>query len=133
MPESECFDGDRLITRGQLAAIFHRYGQQVALLSSPEDVPDLASAPDYADVASWAADGLKGRLSVGVLSGKPGGLLDPNGTAVRAELAQMLFKLSQVDPLFRRQAGPSAGRRRYSTAGLSPGTSLWMRRTPPAA
>lgn len=100
MPESKRFDGDRLITRGELAAIFHRYSQQVALLSSPEDVPDLASAPDYADVASWAADGLKWCLSVGVLSGKPGGLLDPNGTAVRAELAQMLFKLSQVAPLY---------------------------------
>lgn len=100
VPESKRFDGDRLITRGELAAIFHRYGQQVALLSTPEDVPDLASAPDYADVASWAADGLKWCLSVGVLSGKPGGLLDPNGTAVRAELAQMLFKLSQVEPLY---------------------------------
>ena len=100
VPDSKLFDGDRLITRGELAAIFYRYGQQVALLTSPEGGPDLTAAPDCADVGSWAADGMKWCLAAGVLSGKPGGLLDPNGTAVRAELAQMLFKLSQVEPLY---------------------------------
>lgn len=94
------FHGDRLITRGELATIFFRYAQQVALLSSPEGGPDLTAAPDYAAVGSWAAEGMKWCLSAGVLSGKPGGLLDPNGTAVRAELAQMLFNLSKVEPLY---------------------------------
>lgn len=100
VPESKLFEGDRPITRGELAVIFHRYAQQVALLSSPDGGPNLTDAPDYTDVSSWAADGMQWCLTAGVLYGKPGGLLDPNGSAVRAELAQMLFNLSQVDPLY---------------------------------
>lgn len=110
VPESKLFEGDRPITRGELAVIFHRYAQQVALLSSPDGGPNLTDAPDYADVSSWAADGMQWCLTAGVLYGKPGGLLDPNGSAVPGRACtDAVQPLPSGSPLPWCQAGPPAG------------------------
>ena len=59
---------------------------------------DLSTYADAADVAEWAADGMAVAVGSGIMGGKPGDLLDPNGTAVRTELATILLNFSKLTP-----------------------------------
>ena len=77
------------ITREQLAAFLYRYA-----MSQGEDVTvsgDLTAFTDGAEASGWAAEALAWAVERGILSGKGNGVLDPTGTATRAETAQMLM------------------------------------------
>ena len=82
------YAGDRAVTRAELATIVVRYAQykDMALTAG-----DLSAYADSADVAEWASEGMSLAVGSGVLSGKDGNRLDPNGTAVRVELATILM------------------------------------------
>ena len=82
------FRPEEPISREQLAAIFHRYAQykngDTAASGSLEGFRDAGKVSDYAVPAiRWAV----GR---GLVRGKSGDLLDPQGTAARAEIAATL-------------------------------------------
>ena len=47
--------------------------------------------------SDWALEALAWATQVGVLNGKSGGILDPGGTATRAETAQMLRNFMSQD------------------------------------
>ena len=83
------------MTRAELATIFTRYAQVKGLTTT---TGDLSGYADAADVAVWASDGMAAAVGSGILGGKPGNLLDPNGTAVRAELATILLNFSKLSP-----------------------------------
>lgn len=51
---------------------------------------------DYSAIASWALEGMGVCYRNGIITGKPGNLLDPSGTATRAELATMLMNLGKL-------------------------------------
>ena len=51
----------------------------------------LAAFPDADQVSDWAQDAMAWATGIGVINGKSGGVLDPSGTATRAEVAQMLL------------------------------------------
>ncbi len=89
------YAGDRAVTRAELATIFARYAEVKGLATA---TGDLSAYADAADVADWAADGMAVAVGSGILSGKPGDLLDPNGTAVRTELATILLNFSKLAP-----------------------------------
>ena len=89
------YAGDRAVTRAELATIFARYAEVKGLATA---TGDLSAYADAADVAEWAADGMAVAVGSGILSGKPGDLLDPNGTAVRTELATILLNFSKLAP-----------------------------------
>ena len=72
------------ITREQLAVILWRYAGRPA----PPNL--LLTFRDADQVSSWAADALRWAVDRGILRGKGGGILDPQGSATRAEAAQML-------------------------------------------
>ena len=95
VPEDRTFNGDRDITRAEIATIFARYAEYKGLATA---TGDLSAYADAADVAEWAADGMAVAVGSGILSGKPGDLLDPNGTAVRTELATILLNFSKLVP-----------------------------------
>lgn len=80
------------ITREQLAALLYRYS------GSPAQEQEELSFPDAGQVSSWAADSMAWAVREGILSGKDGGLLDPQGAASRAEVAVVLqrYLLSQT-------------------------------------
>ena len=44
---------------------------------------------DYQEISSWALDALGWAVSAGVMTGKGDAILDPAGTATRAEVAQV--------------------------------------------
>ena len=46
-------------------------------------------------VSAWSKTALEWAVGNGVLSGKSGNLLDPTGTATRAEVAQILTNFCQ--------------------------------------
>lgn len=78
------FGPDDPITREQLAAILWRYAGRPA----PPNL--LLTFSDADQVSPWAADPLRWAVEGGIVSGKGSGILDPQGTATRAEAAQML-------------------------------------------
>ena len=89
------YAGDRNVTRAEIATIFARYA---ALNNMVTAAGDLSTYADVADVAEWAKDGMCVAVGSGIIGGKPGNLLDPNGTAVRTELATILMNYSKLEP-----------------------------------
>ena len=84
------FGPDDPITREQLAAIFYRYadykGYDLTVKGNPDTFKDADKITDYAKTAmQWA-------VGSGLMKGKSGNLLDPQGTATRAEIAAMLHR-----------------------------------------
>ena len=76
------------INRQQIATILYRYAASLELDLSQRDT--LKDFVDVADVASYAKDPMSWCVAIGLINGKPGGKLDPNGTATRAEVAKIL-------------------------------------------
>ena len=89
--EDGAFQPNANVTREQLALILAGYaklkGQNTAA------TVDINSFSDGASVSSWAADGVRWAVEKGIISGKPGNLIDPQGTATRAEMATMIRNL----------------------------------------
>ena len=84
------FGPDDPITREQLAAIFYRYadykGYDLTVKGNLYKFKDADKITDYAKTAmQWA-------VGSGLVKGKSGNLLDPQGTATRAEIAAMLHR-----------------------------------------
>ena len=95
------FGPDDPITREQLTAIFYRYadykGYKLTVTGNLDKFEDADKITDYAKmVMQWA-------VGNGLIKGKTENLLDPQGTATRAEIAAMLHrfvekaKLMQAD------------------------------------
>ena len=84
------FCPDDPITREQLAAIFYRYadykGYDLTVKGDLDKFKDADKITDYAKTAmQWA-------VGSGLVKGKSCNLLDPQGTATRAEIAAMLHR-----------------------------------------
>ena len=84
------FGPDDPITREQLAAIFYRYadykGYDLTVKGNLDTFKDADKITDYAKTAMQWAVGSE------LMKGKSGNLLDPQGTATRAEIAAMLHR-----------------------------------------
>ena len=87
------FGPDDVITREQLAVILYGYARYKGLDVTVSG--DLSGFADSASVSAWAADGLKWANGQGLINGKNGNLLDPAGTATRAEAAAILSRFCQ--------------------------------------
>ena len=86
----EKFGPDDPITREQLTAIFYRYadykGYKLTVTGNLDKFEDADKITDYAKtVMQWA-------VGNGLIKGKSETLLDPQGTATRAEIAAMLHR-----------------------------------------
>ncbi len=84
------FDGDKAVTRAEIATILHRHAQLEEQDVTVAETADLSAYVDAADVAGWAADAFKWATSAAVIGGKDGSRLAPGDTATRGELAKML-------------------------------------------
>jgi hypothetical protein len=100
------FAPDDSITREQMATILYRYMDHLGLdvtlgdsgemkeLSSPDNV--LTRYADAGNTSTWANEPMQWAVTSGLITGKGTGddlLLDPSGTAQRAEVATMLQRL----------------------------------------
>ena len=84
------FGPDDPITREQLTAIFYRYadykGYKLTITGNLDKFEDTDKITDYAKmVMQWA-------VGNGLIKGKSENLLDPQGTATRAEISAMLHR-----------------------------------------
>jgi uncharacterized repeat protein (TIGR02543 family) len=85
--ENEISDGTDLegsVTREQLATMLYRYAGE------PEPTQETLSFDDADQVSDWAQKALLWANENGIINGKGDGILDPTGTATRAEVAQLL-------------------------------------------
>lgn len=86
------FGPDDAVTREQLMTILY------ACAMKETAAADTAAGLDYVDsdtVSPWAYAASCWCTEQGIVSGRPGGVLDPAGTAKRAEAAQMLMKFCE--------------------------------------
>ena len=83
------FEGDRAMTRAELATALARYAELNKI--TVEKGTGMEAAPDYAQIADWALDGMSFCYYGKVMTGDNTGALRPNATAQRAELAKMLM------------------------------------------
>lgn len=73
------------VTREQMAVMLYRYAGSPA-------VPNLALTFDDADqMSDWADYAIRWAVDAELLNGKTGNLLDPSGSATRAEVAKVLM------------------------------------------
>ena len=92
------FGPDDPITREQLTAIFYRYadytGYKLTVTENLDKFEDADKITDYAKmVMQWA-------VGNGLIKGQSENLLDPQGTATRAEIAAMLHRfIEKVKPM----------------------------------
>ena len=77
------------VTREQLAVLLYNYTASEGI--SVETASDLSAFRDAENTSDWAEKAISWAVGVGLLSGKGNGILDPTGTATRAEVAQMLM------------------------------------------
>ena len=87
------FGSDDTITREQLAAILHRYAQYKGADVGAGGA--LSAFNDGAEVSGYAREAMAWSVEQGIITGKDGGILDPKGTATRAEAAAMLMRYLQ--------------------------------------
>jgi len=85
------FGPDDSITREQMAAILWRYAQYKGYdVSVTED--SISDFNDVSAISNYAVPAMQWVCSEGIMSGKPGKILDPTGTAKRSEIAAMLMR-----------------------------------------
>ena len=87
---SDGTDPEGVITREQLAVMLYRYA------GSPAVSGDALTFADADQISDWAADAVSWAVANGILSGKGNDILDAQGNATRAEVAQMLFRFSTL-------------------------------------
>lgn len=84
----EVFAPDDNITREQFAAIIDRYA--VYKGNKVSNTADISQFADTEEISDWAFESVSWAVGSGLISGKDNGILDPKGSATRAEAAAIL-------------------------------------------
>lgn len=84
------FAPDAPITREQMAVLLYNYAKFKGY--SITTAGTLSQFVDGGSVSGWASDAIRWAVGTELISGKPGGILDPQGGATRAEVAAVLHK-----------------------------------------
>ena len=90
-----CFAPDDALTREQMALILYRYAQHKSFDVTVEGEP-LEPFQDRDAISSWSLEAMSWAVDAGLLSGTGENQLSPGGTAVRAEVAQVLFRFCET-------------------------------------
>ena len=92
--DTGAFGPEDSVTREQLAAILYRYAQ-VKGYDTTQGGMAVREFSDSASISDWAQEAMAWAVNAQVLSGKGNGVLDPQGTVTRAEVAQMLMNFGE--------------------------------------
>ena len=90
---SDGANGPRAMSRQQLVTILCSYAQGKGLALT--GAADLTQFPDSASAAAYAQEALAWAVANGIVSGTSGGLLNPEGTATRAQFTVILQRFYQ--------------------------------------
>jgi hypothetical protein len=87
------FGANDNMTREQMATILYRYSSNKGYdMTVSSDMSDFS---DAGETSSWAQDAVAWAVSIGLMSGKGDGSIDPQGTASRAEVATVFMNYCQ--------------------------------------
>ena len=89
----DSFGPENAITREQLAVFLYNYANFKKIDTTKSD--DLAAFGDASAVSPWADKAVRWAVGNSLISGKGNGILDPQGTATRAEVAAILHRFSR--------------------------------------
>lgn len=95
--DSGNFGPDDPITREQLAVMLWRYAKFAGMDVSVGGDTNILSYKDFSEAGGWAVEGLQWAAGAGIVNGKPDGLLDPLGQAMRSEAAAMLRRFCELE------------------------------------
>ena len=87
------FGPDNAITREQMAAILYRYAQKKGYSTANSD--PLTAFTDAGTVSEYAVQAMQWAVGSGLITGKGEGILDPGGSATRAQVAAILMRFCQ--------------------------------------
>ena len=96
--ENGNFNGDKAITRAEIATILTRYAKDKGI--EVEETQQITQAPDFAEIPAWAQEGMTYCYDAGLMTGDQEGRMNPATTATRAELAILLMRLAGQAPAF---------------------------------
>lgn len=88
------FRPDVNVTREQLVTVLYRYAKHLGLDVTADG--DLSAFDDADEVAAWAEDAMAWAVNVGIIKGRNGTRLAPDGTASRSELASILQRFQKL-------------------------------------
>lgn len=88
------FAPTQAITREELATMLYRYAKYSKLDTSAKG--DLSKFADGDQIAAWASDAMAWAVGAGLISGKTANVIDPTGTATRAEMATILMRFTEL-------------------------------------
>lgn len=91
------FAPDQNVTREELAAFLYRYAAAIGMDTSAR--ADLSGFADQVKVSDWAKEAIKWCVAVKIIDGMTEGgtqVLQPQGTATRAQFAAMLMRFDNL-------------------------------------
>lgn len=91
---SGAFGPNDPLTREQLALILYRYAQNQGYDTTQGGMA-VREFADYASISNWALEAVQWAVNAGLISGTGNGMLSPNGTATRAQVAVILMQFCQ--------------------------------------
>ena len=89
------FDPDAPITREQMAVMLYAYAAHKGY-DTDHNSAEARTFHDYDAISGWALTAMEWAVDAGLIGGKPGNILDPAGTATRAEVATILRNFHQT-------------------------------------
>lgn len=84
------------ITREQMAAILYRYAQFKGYDVSVGEDTNILSYADAETISEYAVPAIQWAVGAGLINGKGGGVLDPQGSATRAEVSAILARFCEA-------------------------------------
>ena len=88
------FGPDANITREQMCAMLNRFASAMGL--SLSQTGSVSAFPDSGQISSWAKGDVDAMQLCGVIQGNANGMLNPQGSATRAEAATMLMRFERA-------------------------------------
>ena len=111
------------ITREQLAVIFYNYAKHKGYDVSATN--DLSGFTDAGDVSDWALPAMRWAVGSGIMGGYGDGILGPQGTATRAQVAAMLRRFIENNKLVPPAVVPGGDSGTTGTGGTGSGGGGW--------
>ncbi len=121
---NDLFGPNDPVTRQQLAVTFYNYAKYKGY--DVTAAGDLSGFADAGEISPWAQDAMKWAVGIGLMNGKGGGILDPQGTATRAEVAAMLHNFIERNHLIPPAVVPGGD---GGAGGTGNGGGGWTQRT----
>ena len=89
---NDLFAPNMEITREQMATFLWSYAKFTNKDVSVGEDTNILSFTDALEISEYAISAIQWASGEGIIKGRPGGILDPQGGATRAEVAAMLHR-----------------------------------------